>query len=696
MSSIYLNVILQSDYSSVKLVCNTDFCSPSSTDFGRCLTSSTFTGTLGCDYDCYFITTKSNYMDQSSTNYRLSFFPWKPNIFLMEKGSRWITIAWSLDENTYIRSFELFVNSTYLTTIGSLERSYRYENILPNRIYTFHIKLNSNYPIESSRIDVKILEEVPERPTPYEIENQFNYNSIPYINGTYGIAWENSFYDYLATIIQINSPTKQFRKAQMVLGSEKECYYTFPCNGKLKPNTNYKILVGGCTTAGCTYVSSRSFRTKSKSTAQSFAWVAVFPCVAVLIILGLIIWKRKAMMNCCCRKINRDDSKLVHTNSYAITPTAPPLYVYTFPEMKPKLLVPYTNLTDEDKRNLTDQFQELQNLAPKYDSKSDKYTNGLYDRYNDIPSRGPWNKTAVRLTDPHRQHDYINANEIQGVDSPHQYIACQGPLKNTCEDFWDMIFQYQINRILMLSKFHQMKCYPYIPMEKNQTINFGKNRIEVKNIQYELNNQLEIRQLSVKQGMRELHVIHYWFTNWSGFDVIHSRSLFDLIEIVNRNPSVPIAIHCSSGTGRTGTYITIDIIIHLLNQPNIDLSKMKLDTMGIVNQLKHERINMVQTSEQYLFIHRCIEDYLKRIHRLMKGESNIYEQVEDQNVDLNVESYMNLRRSREISYQEIPEITTDQLNHGYYCVPIDESHHPEPLPTQQSETTQSKFIKEKF
>ena len=51
----------------------------------------------------------------------------------------------------------------------------------------------------------------------------------------------------------------------------------------------------------------------------------------------------------------------------------------------------------------------------------------------------------------------------------------------------------------------------------------------------------------------------------------------------------------SSGTGRTGTYITVDIIIQLINRSIDSLSTMKLDVMGIVNQLRQERINMVQT-----------------------------------------------------------------------------------------------------
>jgi protein tyrosine phosphatase len=56
----------------------------------------------------------------------------------------------------------------------------------------------------------------------------------------------------------------------------------------------------------------------------------------------------------------------------------------------------------------------------------------------------------------------------------------------------------------------------------------------------------------------------------------------------------------SSGTGRTGTYIAVDIIIRLLDRFNNELSTMILDIMGIVNQLKHDRAYMVQTPVMFI------------------------------------------------------------------------------------------------
>ncbi|CAF0741187.1 unnamed protein product [Adineta ricciae] len=725
-SSVYLNFIPQSDFTSVTLVCSSHLSTPGScpsisTTSYSCSKNLIFNGTLGCDYQCYFKTVKSYYDDRYSNMYILSFLPPKPRIHTDDKNSTWISVTWSLDNNVYVHSFDLFINSINFPNIDHSYRSHYFPNLSPNKMYEIYIRLNANHQVESDRIYVKTLEDAPLHPSSTDIFNkivpwshgplstteqieitidlslfshdygfvhhymiyvrqdQWRYSAVPYMNGTYAEAWNNPSIDYLAAVIPVYSQDKQSETHKLILGSEVGCYYSSPCNGKLKQNTDYKIIVGGCSKGGCTYVISRSFRTyvpyDDPESAKSIAWVAVFPGVAVLIvIIGLLICKRKAIKKCCCRRTNKSDSNAVKADFHDIKPTVSP-NEYACSEMQPKLLVDYISLTDENKQNLINQFQELQNLEPKYDARHQKWTDDLYDRYSDIPSRGPWSKTAVHLTGQHRQHDYINANEIRGIHSPKQYIACQGPLENTCEDFWDMVMQYEVTKIVMLSIFDQLKCYPYIPMKKNQSLHFGKIKIETKDIQHHLNNQLETRQLLVKRGNTVLHVMHYLYTNWSGFAVIDSQSVLDLIEIVNQTTTFPIVVHCSSGTGRTGTYIAIDIIIHLLNQSNVDLSTMKLDVMGIVNQLKHERIHMVQTPEQYLLIHSCIEDYLKKQNRLsfLARGSHLYERINDNLTDAADEQCLDLDQAQNVQYDNIT-IATKKLS-GTYCIPNDDSYY---------------------
>lgn len=48
--------------------------------------------------------------------------------------------------------------------------------------------------------------------------------------------------------------------------------------------------------------------------------------------------------------------------------------------------------------------------------------------------------------------DYINASFIHGYKKRKEYIAAQGPKPETCVDFWDMIVQYNCDKIVMLTQ----------------------------------------------------------------------------------------------------------------------------------------------------------------------------------------------------------------------------------------------------
>ncbi|CAF4878302.1 unnamed protein product [Rotaria sp. Silwood1] len=712
-STIYLNVIPQSDFSSIELICIVDddttySCLNLTVATYSCSTSLYFVGIRGCNYKCHFVTKKYNYNNAISNEYRWIFFPPKSNLFEYGKGSRWILIRWTINEFAYIQSFDLFINQNRILNIDNSTFSYNCTNLLPNRNYELYIRLNSNYQVLSDQISVKTLEEAPLKPTDYEIQtkivlqdnddastteqhvieidrslfsndygivlryliyvrqDQSNFEPSPYFVGTYDDAWQNSSVDYLAQIIYLDSSINS-NKFRMIIGNETRCWqsndFSIPCNGKLKPNKIYKIIVGGCASVDCTYVLSRSFQTKIEnkprpSSSSSKAWISVFPILAVLIpSIGLIIWKRDGLKRCCIKKQKKENNNLNIADLRTVVPAS---YVYNFQEIKSKPLIQYINLTDEDKTNINDEFQVLKNLAPQSDQ---SMSSSHFDRYNDISSRGPWKETAVHLIGNHRKHDYINANEIRGVNSLKQYIACQSPLKNTCEDFWDMIIQYKITKIVMLNQFDQenlqdpsssAQCYPYIPMNKNETLDFNTIKITVNNIEYYLDNQLEIRRLHVQKSKKQYDVIHFLFTNWSKFGTIDCRTLIDLTEIVNQYDQVsinllpPIVVHCSSGTGRTGTYIAVDIITHLLDLPNEQLIRMKLDIMGIVNQLKHDRAKMVQTEQQYLLIHHCIEEYLKKTNRLnlIINAPNTYETIPDSLSKLRDRRYINLSDSK--------------------------------------------------
>ncbi|CAF0850801.1 unnamed protein product [Adineta ricciae] len=289
-----------------------------------------------------------------------------------------------------------------------------------------------------------------------------------------------------------------------------------------------------------------------------------------------------------------------------------------------------------EKKRLGAMFSES-NTDPK---KLDKY------RYVDIRARGPWKDTAIHLTGSHRKHDYINANLITMLHKDRDYIACQGPLQNTCEDFWDMILQYRISKIVMLTKTHERhpddpsklveKCFQYFPKEINIALKFSSIIVQVIDIDLKTKD-LEIRHLQITRHNDQHTVIHFYFTGWPDFDVIEPGRFLALIDQVNRTEncpsdscksnrnqtSPPMVVHCSAGVGRTGTYIAIDVLMSLLDCPNSDSSTVELDVMGTVHQLRLARNRMVQTKEQYLLLYRCVKEQLERMKRFDSDVSQI-------------------------------------------------------------------------
>ncbi|CAF1508901.1 unnamed protein product, partial [Rotaria sp. Silwood1] len=117
-------------------------------------------------------------------------------------------------------------------------------------------------------------------------------------------------------------------------------------------------------------------------------------------------------------------------------------------------------------------------------------------------------ETAVQLAGNHLKHDYINANEIR------------------------------------------FSCYPYIPKNKRETLDFNQIKVKVINIEYYLNNQLEIRRLLIQKDREQYNVIHFFFTNWPRSGSIDCRTLIDLNEIIDHydqesiNSPSPIIVHC--------------------------------------------------------------------------------------------------------------------------------------------------------
>jgi len=87
---------------------------------------------------------------------------------------------------------------------------------------------------------------------------------------------------------------------------------------------------------------------------------------------------------------------------------------------------------------------------------------GVKNRYKDIL---PFEHARVKLLGrPEGTCDYVNASHIRAKSSYKRYIASQGPLPATFDDFWSVVWDNDVRVIVMLtaeSEGGQLKCHPY-------------------------------------------------------------------------------------------------------------------------------------------------------------------------------------------------------------------------------------------
>uniref|UniRef100_A0A8D2Q8A6 protein-tyrosine-phosphatase n=1 Tax=Varanus komodoensis TaxID=61221 RepID=A0A8D2Q8A6_VARKO len=193
---------------------------------------------------------------------------------------------------------------------------------------------------------------------------------------------------------------------------------------------------------------------------------------------------------------------------------------------------------------------------------------------------------------------------FQGYHRPNHYIATQGPMQETIYDFWRMVWHENTASIVMVTNLVEVgrvKCCKYWPDDTE----IYKD-IKVTLIETELLAEYVIRTFAVeKRGAHEIREIRqFHFTGWPDHGVpYHATGLLGFVrQVKSKSPpnAGPLVVHCSAGAGRTGCFIVIDIMLDMAEREGV------VDIYNCVRELRSRRVNMVQTEEQYVFIHDAI------------------------------------------------------------------------------------------
>uniref|UniRef100_A0AAQ4PTX0 Receptor-type tyrosine-protein phosphatase delta n=1 Tax=Gasterosteus aculeatus aculeatus TaxID=481459 RepID=A0AAQ4PTX0_GASAC len=384
---------------------------------------------------------------------------------------------------------------------------------------------------------------------------------------------------------------------------------------------------------------------------EGLLWV-VGPVLAVIFIVCIVIaillfkssQKKNSVPDCCAMSSHHPTDPVELRRINFQTPGSTPTRERgaNFQSMASHPPVPISELADHSERlkaNDNLKFsQEYESLDPGQQftwENSNLEVNKPKNRYANVIAYDH-SRVILSSIEGVPGSDYINSNYIDGYRRQNAYIATQGPLPETFGEFWRMVWEQHTANIIMMTKLEEksrVKCDQYWPTRGTETYGL---------IQVTLLDTVELATYSVrtfalyKSGSNEKREVrHFQFTAWPDHGVPEHPTPFlaflRRVKACNPPDAGPMVVHCSAGVGRTGCFIVIDAMAERIKQ------EKTLDVYGHVTLMRSQRNYMVQTEDQYIFIHdalleavtcgntevpaRNLYSYIQRLTQMEPGEN---------------------------------------------------------------------------
>nr|XP_009930548.1 PREDICTED: receptor-type tyrosine-protein phosphatase V-like [Opisthocomus hoazin] len=368
--------------------------------------------------------------------------------------------------------------------------------------------------------------------------------------------WYDHYYgtedSYLAVLIPNPfhpSPRSSPETWRVSVGTEECGQSRATCNGKLKANEQYRFSIAAFTrydpvAPAVTFTMFSAAGSGADATPLSMpiiAGIVLGFLLTLAAIFALVYWRQLRA------KRNKKSSLPQEMVTYSLRNVHRPIPIQNFKQY-------YEMKTASANHAFFQEFEELKEVGKdQLKVEAELPANVSKNRYAHVL---PYDHSRVKLSqlgeDPHS--DYINANFMPGYTSQQEFIATQGPLKKTIEDFWRLVWEQNVCNIIMLTvcmENGRVLCDHYWPSE-SAPVSYGQVRVHL--LTQSSSNEWTMREFKLwHEGLQaERHVSHMHYTAWPDHGIPESTtSIMTFRELVREHiqstkDAGPTLVHCRS------------------------------------------------------------------------------------------------------------------------------------------------------